>query len=84
MFRLLKWVIIISAIIFIYYLVGFFKAMNEQDVSQVKKDAITAIESGDVHSLVDPLADRVKEDLLHKKANLFESLRQKLKDVLPN
>lgn len=82
MFGLIKWLVIFLVLGALWYCASFFLSMNSNEIRQVKKDAIEAIDTGDAKALTGPLSDKLKEDLLNKKASLYQRLRQKLKGAV--
>jgi hypothetical protein len=82
MFKLIKWVIIIFVIGSGYYVVNFFLAMDKDSLRKVKYDAVEAIDSGDMNTLLGPLSEQIKKDLSHKKSSFVEKVKQKLKDTI--
>lgn len=82
MFKLLKWSVLILLLITISYGVVFFISMDQTEKLAMKKDAIVALDSGDIKVLIGPLSQKIKQDLEQKKASFSAGLRQKLKDIL--
>lgn len=82
MFRLIKWIIIISIVVAIWYFYALFKTMEVGEKEQIKKDALEAIESGNVDIIAKPLSEKLKEDLDNKKADLYSKAKIKLKELI--
>ncbi|HXW52655.1 MAG TPA: hypothetical protein VEL47_00990 [Myxococcota bacterium] len=82
MFRLIKWTVILALIVFLYYLFIFFKSMNESEISEIKKDAIIALDSGNADAFTGPLTNKMKDDLERRKASFFEDLRREIKKAV--
>lgn len=79
MFRLIKWIVIITIIFSIWYLINFYLNMKNDEKLKIKQDVKELIDSGQVESIKSLLSKKIKEDLSLKKDQLFQYLHLKEK-----
>jgi hypothetical protein len=80
MFRLIKWLIIISIGCVIWYLITFVSSLNEHEVRIIKSDAIKAIDSSDASIFTESIGGMVKADLSHKQEGFFSTIKKKIRN----
>jgi hypothetical protein len=66
MFTLIKWLLIVSFFIFIWFSISYFSNLDEHEVKQTKEDAIIAIENSDASLFLEPLSKKMKQNALDK------------------
>ena len=72
MFTLIKWLLIVSFFIFIWFSISYFSNLDEREAKQVKEDAIIAIENSDASLFLQPLSKKMKKSAWEKLSNWFK------------
>lgn len=80
MFRLIKWLFIISIGCAIWYLITFVSSLNEHEVKSIKSEAIKAIDSSDASIFSERLGGMVKTDLSQKQEGFISAIKKKIRD----
>jgi hypothetical protein len=82
MLKLIKWLVIILILGTLWYAVSFFQKMSADEKGRLKQDLIEAIDSENPQAVTKPMAEKIKGDLLNKKAYFYEHLKRWLKSAL--
>ena len=72
MFTLIKWFLILSFFVFIWFSISYFSNLDEHAVKQTKEEAIIAIENSDASLFLEPLSKKMKQSAWEKISNWFK------------
>lgn len=66
MFTFIKWSLLLSFIIFIWFCTSYFLNLSQQDIGHNKENAINAIEKSDISLFFKPLTQKMKQNAKEK------------------
>ncbi len=81
MFGILKWIIILGLIGTVWFVYDLSTKLSPSDKEALKKDAIEALDTGNMAPLNTNIKEKVNHELDEKKNSLFESIRKKLRGL---
>lgn len=61
MFTFIKWSLLLSFIIFIWFCISYFSNLSDEDIQYNKENAFIAIEQSDASLFFKPLSKKMKE-----------------------
>jgi hypothetical protein len=77
-FFFLKWTVILSIVIFVFYVGNVFFNLPEDESAKIKNTWQVTMDSQDNKELVTTILEPIKKDWLKKKALMIKKVREKL------
>lgn len=66
MFTFIRWSLLLSLIIFIWFCISYFLNLSNEDIQYNKENAVNAIEQSDASLFFKPLSKKMKESAREK------------------